>query len=436
MKLQLGDQGTRRIPLKKLWNESTSTISYSLLTDLAIAYSSVSGNKDDFDVVTTYTDEDGDEIVISSDEELVDAFEQFIDKVPPVVRAKASVKSNKVKAATARTAATTTKDATTSKRNVCKKGRACRTAPQTLKNKADSQTKPDVPLASDSLERDFIHGRHTCDGCLTTPIIGPRYHAENKTDYDLCQSCYTNYQGDTIFIPAQLDRDRHLQNRWRRRQMRRARPVPTDVSFGSSSSNRKTPCRGAQTQRVIDSMDAGLKEAIRRSLVDTSQEIKKKEEDIVVDKPKEQQQVKDSELNKMNKIEVVADETDGDKKVQGGQTNDNEINANDLHLVEEVVPLLEAAVLPVEELATVTVRSESNREDDISSTTFEEVNDTNNDEVSFAETVATQESDKDISECGSSKTKDEWEVLTTDDEMIAQAAQMLGSALFQSDTTA
>jgi hypothetical protein len=30
-----------------------------------------------------------------------------------------------------------------------------------------------------SVERPFIHGRHTCDSCLTTPIVGRRYHAVN-----------------------------------------------------------------------------------------------------------------------------------------------------------------------------------------------------------------------------------------------------------------
>jgi hypothetical protein len=33
------------------------------------------------------------------------------------------------------------------------------------------------PAAGD--ERPFIHGRHTCDSCLTTPIVGKRYHAVN-----------------------------------------------------------------------------------------------------------------------------------------------------------------------------------------------------------------------------------------------------------------
>lgn len=53
--------------------------------------------------------------------------------------------------------------------------------------------------------RPFIHGRHTCDSCLTTPIVGERYHAVNLPDYDLCKACNGNYKGDAIrFEVAQL----------------------------------------------------------------------------------------------------------------------------------------------------------------------------------------------------------------------------------------
>lgn len=46
--------------------------------------------------------------------------------------------------------------------------------------------------------RPFIHGRHTCDSCLTTPIVGKRCHAKNLPDYDLCQNCFENYKGTEI----------------------------------------------------------------------------------------------------------------------------------------------------------------------------------------------------------------------------------------------
>lgn len=54
-------------------------------------------------------------------------------------------------------------------------------------------------------ESPFIHGRHTCDGCLTTPIIGKRFHAINRHDYDICEKCFLNYQGDELkFEEAKL----------------------------------------------------------------------------------------------------------------------------------------------------------------------------------------------------------------------------------------
>lgn len=64
----------------------------------------------------------------------------------------------------------------------------------------------------------FIHGRHTCDNCLTTPIIGKRYHSTNLDDYDLCRKCFDNYKGNEIeFEAVELARDAALQKRWGRR---------------------------------------------------------------------------------------------------------------------------------------------------------------------------------------------------------------------------
>lgn len=60
-----------------------------------------------------------------------------------------------------------------------------------------------APAAQES--RPFIHGRHTCDNCLTTPIVGRRYHAIDLPDFDLCQTCKDNYQGpDTRFEAVEL----------------------------------------------------------------------------------------------------------------------------------------------------------------------------------------------------------------------------------------
>jgi hypothetical protein len=60
----------------------------------------------------------------------------------------------------------------------------------------------DIPQGFDP---NFIHGRHTCDCCLMSPIIGLRYHATNLPDYDLCQKCVVKYKGKNIaFEPVEL----------------------------------------------------------------------------------------------------------------------------------------------------------------------------------------------------------------------------------------
>lgn len=87
----------------------------------------------------------------------------------------------------------------------------------------------------------FIHGRHTCDGCLTTPIIGKRYYSTNLPDYDLCQKCYDNYKGSEIkFESVELRRDVEFQDRWRRRHGKAA----------TLMARRYQPSRGSRGPRV------------------------------------------------------------------------------------------------------------------------------------------------------------------------------------------
>jgi hypothetical protein len=38
---------------------------------------------------------------------------------------------------------------------------------------------PSTDDETEEATRPFIHGRHTCDSCLSTPIIGTRYHSTN-----------------------------------------------------------------------------------------------------------------------------------------------------------------------------------------------------------------------------------------------------------------
>jgi hypothetical protein len=85
-------------------------------------------------------------------------------------------------------------------------------SPEKKANKSDPAAVPENKDASTREEqepkeeaRPFIHGRHTCDSCLTTPIIGKRYNAGNLPDYDLCENCFKNYKGKEIrFEPVEL----------------------------------------------------------------------------------------------------------------------------------------------------------------------------------------------------------------------------------------
>jgi len=121
-------------------------------------------------------------------------------------------------------------------------------------------------------ERPFIHFRHTCDGCLCTPIVGTRHHATTLPDYDLCSKCRDNYKGDEIqFEIVELDRDRPFQLRWHRKRERNSKR--------GGYSRRSQRCRGnglrcspelfgSDIKEAITVVDSDIKEAIRRSLDD------------------------------------------------------------------------------------------------------------------------------------------------------------------------
>lgn len=85
-------------------------------------------------------------------------------------------------------------------------------------DRSGSEGNSNEPKENTAAEQPFVHGRHTCDGCLTTPIVGKRYRATNLPDYDLCQYCFHNYKGSEIeFKPVELGRDSGFQTHWNRR---------------------------------------------------------------------------------------------------------------------------------------------------------------------------------------------------------------------------
>lgn len=77
--------------------------------------------------------------------------------------------------------------------------------PEPKKGSTEKKEPPVSTPEPEQVEMPFIHGRHTCDQCLTTPIVGKRYHAVSLPDYDLCEKCFQNYDGKEIqFEEAQL----------------------------------------------------------------------------------------------------------------------------------------------------------------------------------------------------------------------------------------
>lgn len=538
LKLDLGEKGVRRLTLSKLWDESRSAVSYDRLVKIAIGHSDMplkAVRNGRVSVSTTYTDEDGDEITISSDEELADAFAQFVNSEPPVVRAKAVVMKQQKKVG----AGSQNQDRSGLNRvqnrefNRLQKNPAflagmtnlnqvkppvpfpsvVRLPPVAPPKKADGNTKVDDTLGCDP---DFIHGRHTCDGCLSTPIYGIRYHATNKADYDICSSCHSNYTGtDITFKPMQLDRDRHLQTRWQRRRMKRCRPMVKRQGLDNGLQS------GTQTLKVIEGLDGPLKEAIRRSLVDSWPKENKSEEASVKTVTTEEGSVtatpKEEDIPVATCVEISAGNEHTQKSLDrmdpkvkealsrnlnqffarrcADRNKDSVSPSDDMNLfptieTQKKIDSMDSAVKEAvhrslnQFFATRRASKENKNEEEGDIQRTQEILDTMDGETkerisrslndffarrmnknetqsecehvkedmpSVVIDIVVDDDDDDLSHETEDASKidldneskmsedsaknDEWQMVTEDDEMIAVAAQMLGSALFQSDAS-
>jgi len=621
LKLHLGDKGTRRIAFRKLWNSDSDTVSFQSLADLAIQYSGCQA-EDVLEVTITYIDEDGDTITISSDEELAEAFEQFVDKVPPVVRASAKVKAPGLEEPAKPISPTSMLQRKIDpnvgngkfrgERKKCKDMRrkhflemqalrvrakavrveqmeqeakerkqmehgtqTCGTfmmnLPPTTKTSVDSLPKnqsrskpqpqkdsieeqeqspftqgmitesPAVPLPITepivkaeaepkkmkipmSFDPNFIHGRHTCDGCFVTPIIGYRFNATNRADYDVCHKCYSQYQGtETRFAPQQLERDAHLQQRWHNRQMRLSNRN-TRQGRGNGHvhvrSHKGNPSSQIKNAKATGFKGSDLDEAIRRSLISVKEKVStgiqniKTEKEIVRKVPvptqnKEVQEPKDEKegiqetkeekslANPVNEIEVLiakmihdpADESDrigvgisataaaiavakilqncqtsdsqeSNNKEEAGslkKSTDDDIDAASLTLMQakDLVDAYDKDVASHMSLVQAEAKFDAASKDEVdivvsptcsAQITIEPI-DTLVLQIEKPQLESSTSSDSgemildgdednedDLSEGTESTSSNcSWEVVNEDGKMMAQAAQMLGSALFQSD---
>ena len=248
----VGTPQIRRVLLSRI--QSLGRVSYTSLVRVAVecAYPNIKTDVNEHDCTFTYYDIDNDCVTIASTEELIDAIGQFSSTENPVLRITTDVKRKE--GVPARSASDTDPGAARASPPVISKsnqlqnivescvsvltaavvtlqnqiaevnnphatqdkteasGSAVPTVPnndaENVTNEAvenngvqDSDESPSVQSNQDDIP--FIHGRHTCDGCLCTPVIGTRYHSTNLPDYDLCAKCRNNYKGTEIQFEAQ-----------------------------------------------------------------------------------------------------------------------------------------------------------------------------------------------------------------------------------------
>ena len=440
LSLLFSTDGKRRIAFQKLWNEEKDAVSFDRLVDLALHFSNRERNE--AEVVITYVDEDGDVITISSDEELEDALLQFLNKSPPVVHATAKFKKLTEEKLNVGVEADNTMSARPTdsnrekilqlkkkllERKAVKKFQSGEKATQTTEpKKRDTHTQvvdvpaPKKPVATqentmdESLEcfdKHFIHGRHTCDGCYVSPILGIRYHATNLPDYDLCQGCFKKYKGDEIiFQPEELDRDKHLQRRWQMRKLRSERAAEYQKrSQGHLNSPQAVQPHQLVREVATNFCDSALKEAIMRSL---EMQQKKSMESNTTEVPDKANMCSTPVSSSPEKKDsVVIEDASEESSHQKDTATSKDAPSTLAELLIPVAPthppvaVNEPVAVPVGEA----VSSHS------------------------GQSILDGEEEIEVKSDGSN----EWEVVNNngnvDDHVVAQAAQMLGSALFQSD---
>lgn len=304
----------------------------------------------DYQVTLWYNDDDGDKIMIGSAAELKDVLRTADGSIPPVVKIMAEVEPSRATAAESRPEAlqhvvdsivgvlgpaiVSVRHASEGvARGVAAELSSAQQPPSSTAASSTSTTAPTPPPKPAPVDRPFIHGRHTCDGCLTTPIVGERYHATNLPDYDLCARCKGNYQGNEItFEVAELgecprrisvvdlvggrtltlillvtDRDRPFQERWYRRHARwnqgrpcgRPRGPHGPMRHHHHPRHRGFGCPAPHAGPSPEEVDQALKEAIRRSL----QDVKKQEAEKA--KPKEEKAAATEESKPAPTVETV-----------------------------------------------------------------------------------------------------------------------------------
>lgn len=497
--------------MKRLWNEEKNVPSFHTLVSLIRDFTQVHPSANPSGKVSspaalghsndtswnhiTYTDEDGDVITISSDEELTDAFEQFVTKEPPVLRATVTLRSvNTDNTVTIRTNTDNTRSISTNVTNIHnnnnlmkleqlkaqKRDRMRQMVQEPIINQkptpttTTSTTQTDVaatesntytdlkdsnPTASVPIPKGcpsvFIHGRHTCDGCFTTPIIGIRYHAVNLPDYDLCQNCVQNYKGSDIkFKPEQLERDVPFQHRWKQRfavQPSRNNTIrnPCSVKQDAKTRLKREDIRNMShdvAANVLNSAIKGIRrvgheieetafqEAVRRSLLVSQPSNVETKESLPVNLQKEKKEEADLE-EKENHHVTIEVESVSEESIAEAEAKDVMSFTTKVDSPTQSVTTANILIEPLDELI---LREETpqicSKDESANDSVGVEEDLTDHDGTQCDEAGNSQPQGTDVVERG------EWQMLDNNGEDITQrefarAAEMLGSALYHSAQT-
>uniref|UniRef100_A0A7S1BYR0 ZZ-type domain-containing protein n=1 Tax=Corethron hystrix TaxID=216773 RepID=A0A7S1BYR0_9STRA len=108
----------------------------------------------------------------------------------------------------------------------------------------------------------FIHRRHTCDGCDVTPILGYRYHASNIPDLDFCQACKDQCISSAIRFERVQEEEHEQENQSsprRRIEAIRARRVGLVAARRRLGGVRRSLSRGS-----LEAVDAAIERSLRK----------------------------------------------------------------------------------------------------------------------------------------------------------------------------
>ena len=201
---------TRRVKVSEIWGKKVSKLNFAKLMKIAAGFVLPENRKEDAAAFAsfvskakaTYVDEDGDEITMTTSNELDDAFVHLFVKAKPFV---VTISIPQVVEASK---APVMASAARMRGGMPKRIQIRKVEPSDLRMAAMKAAQAMAPLAETDVPMDnnkppnggelFIHARHTCDGCQKSPIVGTRYHATKIPDFDLCKSCYEKYEGDDL----------------------------------------------------------------------------------------------------------------------------------------------------------------------------------------------------------------------------------------------